>query len=98
MDVAELFVKGLRLGLPREPDGLVARLREAAILEPDDAALLSQMKAFRNRLVHRYGKLDDAKVFANVLRAPEEFRRLARAFRAAADEHAGRPGGTRDES
>lgn len=85
VDAAELFVEGLRLGLPDSEAGLARRLAEAGVLEQDDADLFREMQRFRNVLVHRYGTLDPAKVHANALRGPRDLRRIARAFRKAAD-------------
>lgn len=90
LDTSELFVRGLRLGLPAAEGGLAARLAERGLLSPEDAQLLRRMQAFRNVLVHRYGALDHARVFANLRSAPGEFRRLAQAFRRALDAAAGR--------
>lgn len=84
-DIGELFVIGERLGLPDEETGLGSRLVEAKILTQDQADLLRRMQAFRNVLVHRYGGLDDSKVFANAMRAGEDARRLLDAFRTALD-------------
>lgn len=90
LDIGEVFVQGLRLGLPESEAGLMQRLEEAGVLEGADLKLLKEMQRFRNVLVHRYGQLDAARVHANALRGSREFRRLGRAFRAAADAMAGK--------
>lgn len=90
IDLGEIFVASLRLGLPSDEAGVFRRLGEHGVLAAEDVALLQSMQGFRNILVHQYGKLDHAKAFANLRRAPSDFRRLARAFRDAADRLAGK--------
>lgn len=85
IDIAESFVSGLRLGLPSDERAVPQRLRDAGVLNEADAALLKEMQRFRNVLVHRYGVLDNARVFANLRRASGDFRRLGRAFVDASD-------------
>lgn len=63
VDVCNLFVSGLRLGLPAEEDDLFEKLEQARILSPQMKERLKEMKGFRNILVHEYGHVDDAIVY-----------------------------------
>ena len=63
IDVCALMVTGLRLGLPSEEDDLFERLEQAGIISPVMKETLRKMKAFRNILVHEYGRIDDQLVF-----------------------------------
>jgi uncharacterized protein YutE (UPF0331/DUF86 family) len=63
VDVCNLFVSGLRLGLPAEEDDLFEKLEQASILSPQMKETVKEMKGFRNLLVHEYGYVDDAIVY-----------------------------------
>jgi uncharacterized protein YutE (UPF0331/DUF86 family) len=63
VDVCNLFVSGLRLGLPAEEDDLFEKLEQAGILSPPMKEAVKEMKGFRNILVHEYGHVDDAIVY-----------------------------------
>lgn len=63
IDICALLVTGLRLGLPGEEDDLFDRLEEAGIISPLMKETLGKMKAFRNILVHEYGRIDDQLVY-----------------------------------
>jgi uncharacterized protein YutE (UPF0331/DUF86 family) len=63
IDICALMVTGLRLGLPSEEDDLFERLEQAGIISPLMKETLKKMKAFRNILVHEYGRIDDQLVF-----------------------------------
>lgn len=63
IDICALIVTGLRLGLPSEEDDLFERLEQAGIISPIMKETLRKMKAFRNILVHEYGRIDDQLVY-----------------------------------
>lgn len=63
IDVCNLFVSGLRLGLPAEEDDLFEKLEQAGILSPRMKETVKEMKGFRNILVHEYGRIDDEIVY-----------------------------------
>ncbi len=63
IDICALMVTGLRLGLPSEEDDLFERLAQAGIISPLMKETLRRMKAFRNILVHEYGRIDDQLVY-----------------------------------
>jgi len=63
IDICALMVTGLRLGLPSEEDDLFERLEQAGIISPLMKETLRKMKAFRNILVHEYGRIDDQLVY-----------------------------------
>lgn len=66
IDVCNLFVSGLRLGLPAEENDLFEKLEAAGILSSPMKDTLKEMKGFRNILVHEYGYVDDAIVYQAV--------------------------------
>lgn len=73
IDVCALFVSGLRLGLPAEEDDLIEKLEQAGLVSSEMAKVLRTMKGFRNILVHEYGRIDNAIVFAMATRRLQDF-------------------------
>jgi len=63
VSICQLFVVGLRLGLPSEENDVFKKLERAGIVSPDVAKILHTMKGFRNLLLHEYGDVDDDLVF-----------------------------------
>lgn len=59
IDVCNLLVAGLRLGLPAEEDDLFEKLVQASLISPEMGHKLRMMKGFHNILVHEYGRVDD---------------------------------------
>ena len=66
IDICNLFVSGLRLGLPAEEDDLFEKLEQAGILSPQMKETVREIKGFRNILVHEYGRVDDKIVYQAV--------------------------------
>jgi uncharacterized protein YutE (UPF0331/DUF86 family) len=73
IDVCALLVSGLRLGLPAEEDDLIEKLEQAGLISAEMAKVLKTMKGFRNILVHEYGRIDNALVFAVATRRFQDF-------------------------
>ena len=73
IDICALVVTGLRLGLPSEEDDLFERLEQAGIISPLMKETLRKMKAFRNILVHEYGRIDDQLVYEVLQNKLEDF-------------------------
>jgi uncharacterized protein YutE (UPF0331/DUF86 family) len=63
IDTCGLFVSGLRLGLPSEPDDVLEKLDRAKIFSSSVVNMLKAMKGFRNVLVHEYAAIDHAIVY-----------------------------------
>ena len=66
IDVCNLLVSGLRLGLPAEEDDLFEKLERASLLSTQMADTVKEMKGLRNILVHEYGHVDDLIVYQAV--------------------------------
>ena len=73
IDVCNLLVSGLRLGLPAEENDLFEKLKDAGILSSQRKDTLKEMKGFRNILVHEYGYVDDAIVYQAVTAELDDF-------------------------
>jgi uncharacterized protein YutE (UPF0331/DUF86 family) len=63
MSICQLFVAGMRLGLPSEENDIFEKLVRAQIVSPELAMTLHRMKGFRNIFAHEYGDVDDDLVF-----------------------------------
>jgi len=66
IDIANILVSGLKLGIPSDEDILIEKLRNRRIISEKTAKKLNEMKGFRNILVHKYGEVDDELVFENL--------------------------------
>ena len=63
LDICNILVSELKLGLPFDEDDLFKKLEAKKIITKELSITLKEMKGFRNILVHRYGGVDDEKVF-----------------------------------
>ena len=66
IDVCNLCVAGLRLGLPAEEDDLFEKLASAGTISAHMRETLKRMKGCRNILVHEYGRVEDEIIFETV--------------------------------
>ncbi len=66
IDICQLFVSGLRLGLPSRENDLFEKLTRHGIIERRMADALRRMKGCRNILVHEYGEVEDEIVFTTI--------------------------------
>jgi uncharacterized protein YutE (UPF0331/DUF86 family) len=78
IDVCNLLVAGLRLGLPAEEDDLFEKLEQAGLISPQLKETIREMKGFRNILVHEYGHVDDAIVYQAVTTEFDDFANFKR--------------------
>lgn len=73
LDICNIILSGLKLGLPSEEDEVFDKLAEKKIISKKIAIILKGMKGFRNVLVHKYGVVDDEIVFENLNRLNDFF-------------------------
>ena len=73
IDICNLLVSGLRLGLPAEEDDLFSKLLIAHIISKKMREKLREMKGFRNILVHEYAQVDDELVYEAVKKKLGDF-------------------------
>ena len=77
IDVCQLLVSGLRLGLPAEEEDLFDKLAAAELLTPEIVDTLRRMRGCRNILVHEYGRVSDEIVFETIASRLGDFDRFA---------------------
>ena len=53
----------MNLGIPADEDSVFDKLRKKKIISKKLYDILIEMKGFRNVLVHKYGAIEDEKVF-----------------------------------
>jgi uncharacterized protein YutE (UPF0331/DUF86 family) len=63
-DICAMINSDLRLGIPEADENIVDNIVRAGILSSDWKDRLRGMKAFRNIMVHRYGRIDDRIAFS----------------------------------
>lgn len=76
IDICNILVSNLKLGLPSDEEDIFLRLEKKKVITNDMAGILSDMKGFRNILVHRYGTIDDELVFEMLANKLEDFDRF----------------------
>ena len=73
LDVSQLLVKELKLGLPTKEENVFDKLKDAKIISSRMHSLLKGMKRFRNVLIHKYVEINDPIVYANATKHLKDF-------------------------
>lgn len=76
IDICNLVVSDLDLGIPSEENDLFDKLTEAEVISPAMKETLYEMRGFRNILVHEYATLDNELVYQTAKESIEDFRRF----------------------
>ena len=75
-DICALLVKENDLGIPSDERKLPDMLVKADIIDKELGERLKDMKGFRNRLAHQYGKIDDEIAYENIIQGLEDFQKF----------------------
>lgn len=78
IDVCNLLVSGLRLGLPGEEGDLFEKLAGSGLISVEMRNTLREMKGFRNILVYEYARVDDRLVYEAIKRKLRDFESFKR--------------------
>ncbi|MBI3031963.1 DUF86 domain-containing protein [Candidatus Woesearchaeota archaeon] len=73
IDVCQAIIRELKLGLPSDEDNMFKTLYEKKIISEEMALKLKNMKAFRNVLIHHYTKIEDQRVYDNIMENRKDF-------------------------
>ena len=73
IDICNLLVSGLRLGLPAEEEDLFRKLLKVGVISKEMGGKLREMRGFRNILVHEYAQVNDRLVYEAVKTKLEDF-------------------------
>lgn len=76
LDVSQLLVKELKLGLPAEEESVFEMLFKHKIISKEVTLKLKAMKRFRNFLIHRYVEIDDQLVYQNITKNLNDFQKF----------------------
>ncbi len=63
LDICNLLLSSLRLGIPIDEEDVFTKLEDKKIITQNMRNILTNMKGFRNLLVHKYGVVKDELVF-----------------------------------
>ena len=73
IDVISLIVSFNKLGPPQSEDSLIDLISKNNLLSSTLILKVKKMKGFRNILVHRYGDVDDKRVFKYLTEELDDF-------------------------
>ena len=73
IDIANLLVKELKLGLPEEEETVFEKIKEKDIISEEMFEKLKEMKRFRNILIHRYRTIDNSIVYHHAAEERSDF-------------------------
>ena len=73
IDVSQLLVKDLKLGVPSEEENIFDKLEEAKIISSSLSKKLKDMKKFRNVLIHKYTDIVDKLVYEHATKQQTDF-------------------------
>jgi len=76
IDICNLVVSGLDLGLPSKESDLFDKLANEGIISEETKNTLYEMRGFRNILVHEYATVDNQLVFETAQDSTEDFRKF----------------------
>jgi uncharacterized protein YutE (UPF0331/DUF86 family) len=73
IDICSIINADLKLGIPSNKSQIMDALVNKAIISREMGNKLKRMKAFRNFLVHRYGRIDDKIAFKTIKKGLSDF-------------------------
>ena len=73
IDICNVLVIELKLGLPSGEEDIFEKVCNEGLITKAMKEKLKKTRKFRNVLVHRYGIIDDRKVFANIKKNLKDF-------------------------
>jgi len=76
IDICNILVSELKLGLPSDEEDAFNKLNSKKIISSELYKIIIGMKSLRNILVHRYGIVNDEKVFKVISEKLEDFEKF----------------------
>lgn len=73
LDICNIINSDLDLGTPETEDSIIEHLSNNKIFDKKVIDIISEMKRFRNILIHRYGEVDDKLAFENIKEGLKDF-------------------------
>jgi uncharacterized protein YutE (UPF0331/DUF86 family) len=76
IDICNIINSDLSLGAPENEDTILEHLKNNKIFEENTLDLISEMKKFRNILIHKYGEVDDKVAYENIKEGLNDFEKI----------------------
>ena len=73
INIISMIVSYNKFGMPQSEDDLIRILVSRKVLSEKLGVIISKMKSFRNRLVHKYGEIDHHKAYQSMSSELEDF-------------------------
>lgn len=73
IDIFSIIYSSLNLGLPSSIDDIFTGLAQKKVFSKEILDLAQEMKGLRNILVHKYGRVDDARIFSILQERLDDF-------------------------
>jgi uncharacterized protein YutE (UPF0331/DUF86 family) len=76
IDICAVINSDLRLGTPETEEKIFSNLENNNVFEKSLIKKISEMKSFRNILVHKYGDINDETAFENIKEGLADFGKI----------------------
>ncbi|HLD33199.1 MAG TPA: DUF86 domain-containing protein [Candidatus Nanoarchaeia archaeon] len=73
IDVLSVIIANKRIGTPSSEENIIQIAQKNKILSSSLSKKIQQMKGFRNVLVHKYGEVDDTRVYQYLCEELKDF-------------------------
>lgn len=93
VDIFSMIYSSERLGVPTTVDDVFTRLLKKGTFPKKIILLAEEMKGMRNVLVHKYGEIDDVRVYVFLRERRDDFHMISRAVEEYLKKHSKRSSG-----
>ena len=76
IDICNIIFSSLPLGMPSDEDDVIKKLEMKKVISPEMKKTLTEMKGMRNILVHRYGEIDNERIFEAITDKLDDFNKF----------------------
>lgn len=73
LDICAIISKEQDLRIPNSDDDMLTILQQSNVFTKKSIEIIRLMKSFRNRLLHRYGNIDDELAYYNIKEGIDDF-------------------------
>jgi uncharacterized protein YutE (UPF0331/DUF86 family) len=73
IDICSIINSDINAGMPSDEDNILDNLEKNKVISKNLVKALKEMKGFRNILVHKYGRIDDAMAFESINSGIKDF-------------------------
>lgn len=80
LDICAIINSDLRLGMPETEDSILKNIEREKIFDKEIISIISEIKRFRNILVHKYGEVDDKEAFENIKNGLGDIKKIRQAI------------------